>query len=596
MSTAITAVYSWRVRYLRLLTNSVAAAILATCYVLILLLQLNPRLPLDPLRLVPIAQSVGAFYVVHLMAVFYTLLVARQLLAREPLSPAWISVGVLSWLGAIAAGAGSALMWANVQTFGLVLPPDIVSDMMRGALALAVSALLFVLVALGRRNSDGQQRLLWASCFVVVAAVSLATPVFFRGPGVDQPLEARPLDAVLDVPPPERAAKVSVIAIDGGSLDLIARATAQGRLPNFGRIIDSGAAMRLATLHPTSAEAVWTAVATGKLPQKNGVRSAAVYRTGDDLDPIRLLPDFCYASGLMRFGVLAEEPLTSAALRARPLWSILSLLGIRVGVLNWPLTYPAPVVRGYLVSDQYSRPLSGLSGAADPGVVYPPELFENAAALGHEAWNDMPAIVPVGTTIAVPERHQQPGRADRLYDTLGQRLSRAESPQVTIVRYESIDPIGHYFLRYAVPQEFGDVSEDDRRRYGQVLESHYGFIDDVIGRALAALGPDDLLLVVSGYGMEPLGFGKRMLERVLGDPEVSGSHEGAPDGFLLAYGAAVANARQLRRASIVDVVPTVLYFLGLPIGRDMDGYARTDIFRPSFTDDRPMTFIPTYER
>ena len=583
-------------RYLRLLTNSLAAAILATCYVLILLLQLNPRLPLDPRRLSSIALSVGVFYVVHLMAVFAALLVTRQLLAREPLSPAWISVGVLSWLGAIAAAAGSALMWANVRTFSLVLPPDIVSDMMRGALALAVSALLFVLVALGRRNSDGRQRFLWASCFVIIAAVSLATPVFFRGPGIDQPLEARPLDAVLDMPPPERTAKVAVIAIDGASLDLIARATAQGRLPNFGRIIDSGAAMRLATLHPTSAEAVWTAVATGKLPQKNGVRSAAVYRTGNDREPIRLLPDFCYASGLMRFGVLTEEPLTSAALRARPLWSILSLLGIRVGVLNWPLTYPAPIVRGYLVSDQYPQLSPGLSDAPDRAVVYPPDLFENAAALGQGSWDDMPAIVPVGTTIAMPERHQQPGRADRLYDTLGQSLARSESPQVTIVRYESIDPIGHYFLRYAVPQEFGDVSEDDRRRYGQILESHYGFIDDVIGRALAALGPDDLLLVVSGYGMEPLGFGKRMLERVLGDPEVNGSHEGAPDGFLLAYGAAVTNARQLRRASIVDVVPTILYFLGLPIGRDMDGYARTDIFRPSFTDERPITFIPTYER
>ena len=128
------------------------------------------------------------------------------------------------------------------------------------------------------------------------------------------------------------------------------------------------------------------------------------------------------------------------------------------------------------------------------------------------------------------------------------------------------------------------------------MESHYGFIDEAIGRALAALGPEDLLLVVSGYGMEPLGFGKRALEQVLGDPELSGTHEGAPDGFLLAYGAAVAKIRQLRRASIVDVVPTILYYLGLPIGRDMDGYARTDVFRPAFTEEHPITFIPTYER
>ena len=49
----------------------------------------------------------------------------------------------------------------------------------------------------------------------------------------------------------------------------------------------------------------------------------------------------------------------------------------------------------------------------------------------------------------------------------------------------------------------------------------------------------------------------------------------------MAYGATGgASAPAARAASVVDVVPTVLYFLGLPVGRDMDGYARTDLFRP----------------
>ena len=43
-------------------------------------------------------------------------------------------------------------------------------------------------------------------------------------------------------------------------------------------------------------------------------------------------------------------------------------------------------------------------------------------------------------------------------------------------------------------------------------------------------------------------------------------------------------------------MPTVLYFLGLPLGRDMDGFARTDIFRTDFTDLHPVTYIPTYDR
>jgi hypothetical protein len=28
----------------------------------------------------------------------------------------------------------------------------------------------------------------------------------------------------------------------------------------------------------------------------------------------------------------------------------------------------------------------------------------------------------------------------------------------------------------------------------------------------------------------------------------------------------------------------------------MDGFAQTDLFQRSFTDERPITFIPTYDR
>ena len=52
------------VRYLRMLSNSIVASALATCYVLILVLQLNPTLPLHPVRLVPLALAIGPFYVV----------------------------------------------------------------------------------------------------------------------------------------------------------------------------------------------------------------------------------------------------------------------------------------------------------------------------------------------------------------------------------------------------------------------------------------------------------------------------------------------------------------------------------------------------
>src|SRR5262249_397915 len=146
-------------------------------------------------------------------------------------------------------------------------------------------------------------------------------------------------------------------------LDFITSATAEGRLPNFGKLLDAGAVRYLATLHPTSAEAVWAAVATGKFPQKNGVHSSGVYRiigagerrSPDGRIPLHLLPEYCFAYGLVRLGFLDEEPHSSATLRTRTLWSILSAYGIYVGVVGWPLTQPAPVVRGFLVSDAFHR-------------------------------------------------------------------------------------------------------------------------------------------------------------------------------------------------------------------------------------------------
>jgi predicted AlkP superfamily phosphohydrolase/phosphomutase len=128
-----------------------------------------------------------------------------------------------------------------------------------------------------------------------------------------------------------------------------------------------------------------------------------------------------------------------------------------------------------------------------------------------------------------------------------------------------------------------------------VLEQYYTYLDGIVGRAMTSLGPEDLLLVVSGFGMEPLSLGKRVLERIVGDRDLSGSHERAPDGFVIAFGKQVAKG-SFPRASVVDIAPTVLYYFGLPIARDLDGFARTDMFTEHFTEQRPITFIPFYDR
>jgi predicted AlkP superfamily phosphohydrolase/phosphomutase len=440
-----------------------------------------------------------------------------------------------------------------------------------------------------------------ASFVSVALAASLVLPLVARGPGKLAPLVSRPLDVDAAIARPAVTGRVVLLVLDGGSLDFVSAAALEGRLPSFGKILDNGAAMHLATIRPTQPDPVWTTVATGKLPARTGVRSAARYLVPASNDPLELLPANCFAHGLVHFGFITAVPHTAASVRARSLWSILGSAGLTSGVVNWPLTYPAQPVRGYVVSDQFYRPGTALlepddSGRdADPAsrsallTIEPPALFEEARAAGYRAApapdneprRDLPGTPPFVT--------------DRMYEQVATALDERIRPDFSAVRYRELDVAGHRFLRYAMPRDFGDVSPDERRRFGLVLEGAYARVDAIVGRALATLGPDDLLLVVSGFGMEPLSVDKRMLERYLGTPELSGTHEDAPDGFMLAYGAVVAPGRK-NRASVVDVVPTILYFLGLPVAHDMDGYARIDVFRREFSAGRPMAGIQTYER
>jgi predicted AlkP superfamily phosphohydrolase/phosphomutase len=576
-----------------MLSNSIAAGCLAAAYVLIVVLQLNPTLPLSPVRLAPLVATVGVFYLIHLTLACYVLLIVWQLLSREVFSPAWISVGVLVRLGAVAAAGGAVLMWANLSTFERVLDERTVAEMVEGAAALGLAAVLFAVLDQVRRAFAGEPRGLLASALVIVAVLSVAVPMALRGRGQVQPLQARRLDIGTGFSPAGGTARLNVMAIDAGSFDFIARATAEGRLPNFGRILDAGAVMHLATIHPTSAEAVWAAAMTGKLPLKNGVRSANMYHLVKGGEALQLLPNYCFAYQLTRFGFLVDEPHTSATFRTRPLWSILSSEGFSVGAVAWPLTRPAPPVRGYVVSDTYVRIAAPAPGAPDSPALFPQEIHDDVMRAMETLDNEG---VAAASLAALSQRHQSAAQVDRAYDRVARELARLRQPQVTLTRYQSLDPIGHYFLRYAVPSAFGDVPDQDHRSLGAVLEQHYRLIDDAIGKAIASLDQDDVLLVVSGFGMEPMRLGKRAIEWAIGDSELNGTHDAAPDGFLMAYGAPVARGRLLTRASIVDVTPTILYFLGLPIGRDMDGYARTDLFQSTFTAERPITFIPTYDR
>ncbi len=573
-----------------MLTNSLLAGALGAAYLTVLVLQLNPQVPILSVTTWRWFAMIGLLYGVHLAVTFYVVMVVREFFALDVFSPGWASVRMLAWMGAAAAGVAATLMWLNVRGLATALTADAAWRMTAGAVATTASAAVLLAIAVAHYSFGRRGGRVGASLFVLAAFGSLALPLAARGRAVDPPPPVAPMPPSQILQVDSSAASTFMLLLDGASLDYILPRVAEGRLPGFARVINRGAVMDLATIRPTQPDSVWAAVATGMYPGKNGVRSAGSYYARGGTRAVDLLPDHCFSHALVHLGFVRNQPNASTAWRARPLWSIISGAGIAVGVVRWPLTYPAEAVNGFMVSDRFhqlTQSVTEFDRAAFPPEILPvlDTMFEGPTprALAAVDADLPPPDAPEGSAI----------RRDRRYGAALREVSATRPPRFAALRYEGLDTVGHYYLSATQPRTFADISDDERRRRLDATDAYYAFVDAELNAWILSMRPDDLLVVVSGFGMQPLDPVKRTIARLLGDPDFSGTHERAPDGFMLAYGASVQPGRA-PRGSIVDVAPTLLYFLGLPIARDMDGFARADLFTRAYTAERPIVFIPSY--
>jgi hypothetical protein len=107
--------------------------------------------------------------------------------------------------------------------------------------------------------------------------------------------------------------------------------------------------------------------------------------------------------------------------------------------------------------------------------------------------------------------------------------------------------------------------------------------------------PEEILVVLSGHGMEPLPVTRRVVETFKASSHLTGYHDAAPDGLALFYGPGIARGAKFQGASVVDITPTLLYLMGLPLGQDMEGTLLADVLEESLSRNQPATFISSYK-
>ena len=239
-----------------------------------------------------------------------------------------------------------------------------------------------------------------------------------------------------------------MLLLDGASLDYVWPRAAGGRLPNFARLLETGASMDLATVRPTGPDPVWAAVATGMYPAKNGVRSPAEYYVRGDTRPFALLPDYCFSHVLVQLGLLRREPNSSASLRARPLWSILGRRGHHRR--HRALAADVSGAAGARLRAERSLPPAPRIG---PRARRERRVSVEVAARRPRRVCRARTKVPTGCRRRSPAttRRRRPKRPpDCATCSTAARCAnlRAEWPvQLSAVRYQGLDTVGHYNLR-----------------------------------------------------------------------------------------------------------------------------------------------------
>lgn len=540
-----------------------------------LLFFLNPHIPFQS---APILR--GVLYYGSLLG-FLSLLIYLGLNARRPLPPGiWLPSSVTLVLAAFSLAA-----WVHALYFVFFLPTGIHRRLLKAAILLTLAALVCfytTLIHRLRQRPFGRRSLLLILAMAAISIyVVLERRVAFR-PTVRPAPRATTFEGTA-------RPFLGVVGLDSATFDAILPLEEQGRLPFLSQILQEGAHTRLKSLRPVRKTALWTTLSTGRLPHRHGVVGSHLY----DAKPLaegqffKLLP---LAVGFEQWGILPEpKPIDSVISRTLSLWDIFSRIGIPTGLVGWPLTSPPPTGVHTVLPDRFFD-TEGVSG-----LVVPEDLGERARLFRTQ----IEEIDPVYSDRFGP----QPPRI--VLESLAQDLWRRDLGLVLLDQDPQIDTFflmlpglgrvsSQYFGGFSAVQ-FEGIQAKEAEEASQQLSAYYTQIDEVLAEVWAAMPEPRLLVLVSVHGIEgPEGW-RELRRRLLRKTAIEGYVDGAPDGILLFFGDGIRAGAMPKPANLVDLVPTLLYGMGLPIARDLDGNVLTDAFEPGFLARQPLTLVPSYE-
>lgn len=263
--------------------------------------------------------------------------------------------------------------------------------------------------------------------------------------------------------------RLFVIGLDGATWDLIGPWIENGDLPNLKALRDQSAWGTMRSVIPYLSPPAWTTAITGVNPGRHGI--------------------FDFQRRLPQSNKVVTE--TSKSRRSPPIWNMLKGSGLRVAVVNVPMTDPPDDVDGVMVA--------GFPHLDQKGYAWPRALEDTLKTMGYLT-DKMEMKIPEGEEEAVFQE---------LWNTMEKRWELVRK-LYTQARYDlfwvvftQTDRVQHLFWKFDDPKSPHYVPEQ-AAKFGGSMKKLWVEQDRILGELLKLLPPDTWVLVLSDHGFGPI--------------------------------------------------------------------------------------------
>lgn len=541
------------VKFLKVLTNSLISGIFFSFLLALLLMDLNINLNFKPIFFGKLTLFISITYglLISLLCtlVFFTI----QFISGKEIKISFVSHSFLILSFSFLLLLFLVIFKANYNFFISFFAPKTQGLLKAQSLTLLFMAILGFIVIYSFHFYRKKPLYIEIYFLLLTASIIFVCLQRMNYPTLGKPEKAGYLEAK------KTDKKITIIGLDGLSFDFIIPLINDRKLPNFAWLMEEGSWGKLENLTPGSQIALDTSFNTGKFPAKHRQLSLHQYSLLRFNINIEVIPRFIFFWHMKKIGLLQILP-NQRPLLIKDIWKIFEDNKTTFLKKDKP----------FLFSKQSPSP--------------------KAETLFNFFYKDLKFETSHIFRIA-----KQAFFSDVEFEDYVSQEKNQTQPQLVYFLLDGLNIVQTYFYKYSFPDLFGNLDQEKLNKYGLVIEKYYQLYDQIIGKYLTSLKEDELLIVYSSHGIEPLPLWKRFVEGISGDPYISAYHDNAPEGVVFFYGKEISRGKNIEGMKLVDIAPTLLNYIGLPVGKDMDGIVSSSIFKESYKIENPVLYISSYE-